>query len=243
VLTRTVDDSALLLDVMADAPLAGDLPERVRREPGRLKVAVATKAALPPARPDKAARSTAAATVELLRRLGHEVVEVKPPYGMLLTPLLPPYLNGIAEEAATLPPELELERRSRQMAAFGRRYGERALSRSGERAERAYERLVESWQGADVLLTPAVAARTPRLTAVQRGGAVSTFLRVNPWVAYTPVWNWTGQPALVVPAGKDGAGLPRGVQLVGERGADALLLQLGAQLERARPWAAERPPL
>jgi amidase len=243
VLTRTVEDSALLLDVMADEPLAGDLPERVRREPGRLKVAVSVKAALPPARADKAARAALDRTVELLRELGHEVVEVKPAYGMLMSSLLPPYLNGVAEEAATLPPELKLERRSRRMAAYGRRYGEKSLRRAGEKAERGYERIVSSWQGADVLLTPAVAAGAPRLSAMQRGGAVGTFLRVNPWVAYTPVWNWTGQPALVVPAGRDEDGLPRGVQIVGKRGADALLLQLGAQLERTRPWAAERPPL
>jgi amidase len=102
---------------------------------------------------------------------------------------------------------------------------------------------VASWEGADAFLTPAVAKTAPRLKAMQRGGALGTFLRVNPWVAYTPVWNWTGQPALAIPAGKDKHGLPRGVQLVGKRGADALLLALGAQLERARPWGAERPPL
>jgi amidase len=243
VLTRTVEDSALLLDAIADQPLAGDLPARVRREPGRLKVAVSVKSSLPPARPDGNARAAVDRTVELLRELGHEAVEVKPPYGMLLGALLPAYTNGVAQEAATLPRQLTLERRSRQLAAFGRRYDERALRRTGEKAERAYERLVAAWEGADAFLTPAVAKTAPRLTAMQRGGALGTFLRVNPWVAYTPVWNWTGQPALVVPAGRDDAGLPRGVQLVGKRGDDALLLQLGAQLERARPWAAERPPL
>jgi amidase len=129
------------------------------------------------------------------------------------------------------------------MASFGGRYGTRALERSAAKAERAYERILASWAGADALLTPAVATAAPKLTAMQRSGAVSTFLRVNPWVAYTPVWNWTGQPALVIPGGRDDDGLPRGVQLVGKRGDDALLLQLAAQLERARPWAAERPPL
>jgi amidase len=156
---------------------------------------------------------------------------------------LPPYLKGIADEVATLPPELELDRRSRRMASFGRRYGEAAVERSAGKAERAYERILESWQGADVFLTPAVASAAPKLTALQRAGALSAFLRVNPWVAYTPVWNWTGQPALAIPGGKDKHGLPRGVQLIAKRGDDALLLQLGAQLERARPWAAERPPL
>jgi amidase len=241
VLTRTVEDSALMLDAIADEPLAGDLPARVRREPGRLRIAVSVKAALPPARPDRAARESVARTGELLRELGHDVVEVKPYYGLALPTFLPPYLNGVSAEAETL--GLELDRRSRRMASFGRRYGEAAVERSAGKAERAYERILESWQGADVFLTPAVASAAPKLTALQRAGALSAFLRVNPWVAYTPVWNWTGQPALAIPGGKDKHGLPRGVQLIAKRGDDALLLQLGAQLERARPWAAERPPL
>jgi Asp-tRNA(Asn)/Glu-tRNA(Gln) amidotransferase A subunit family amidase len=33
-----------------------------------------------------------------------------------------------------------------------------------------------------------------------------------------------------------------GVQLVGPRGGDALLLELGAQLEAAAPWSDRRPP-
>jgi amidase len=88
-----------------------------------------------------------------------------------------------------------------------------------------------------VLLTPAVAAATPPAEGFARRGAVGTFLDVNPWITYSAYWNWTGQPALCIPGGRDGDGLPRGVQLVGEPGSDALLLALGAQLERTRPWA------
>jgi amidase len=184
-----------------------------------------------------------ARTVETLEGLGHEVVQVTPPYGLPLVGMLPPYLHGVAEEAAGLPAELGMERRSRRMAGFGRRYGDRAIAKSWRKAEVAYERMIAAWQGADVLLTPAVAAGAPRATALERRGALATFLGVNPWIAYSAYWNWTGQPALCLPGGRDEEGLPRGVQLVGARGADALLLSLGAQLERARPWAAERPPV
>jgi amidase len=241
VLTRTVEDTAVLLDVIADAPLAGDLPARVRREPGRLRVGVSVATALKPARADRAARESVARTVEALEALGHEVVEVKPPYGMPLGGMLPPYLHGVAEEAAALPGELSLERRSRRMVSAGRRYGERGIAKARRKGDAAYERMIPAWKGADVLLTPAVAAGTPRGTALERRGALATFLGVNPWIAYSAYWNWTGQPALSLPGGRDEDGLPRGVQLVGDRGADALLLSLGAQLERARPWAAERP--
>ena len=241
VLTRTVEDTALLLDVIGDEPLAGGLLERVRREPGRLRVAVSVVTALKPARADRAARESVTRTVEVLEALGHEVVEVKPAYGLPLAGLLPPYTHGVAEEAAELASELRLEPRSRRMVRFGNRYGEHAIAKARRKGEQAYERMIAAWQGADVLLTPAVAAGAPPATAFARRGALGTFLGVTPWVTYTAYWNWTGQPALSLPGGRDEDGMPRGVQVVGARGADALLLALGAQLERARPWAGDRP--
>jgi amidase len=44
-----------------------------------------------------------------------------------------------------------------------------------------------------------------------------------------------------VPAGLDDDGLPVGVQLVGRRDEDAVLLSLAAQIEAARPWIDRRP--
>lgn len=53
----------------------------------------------------------------------------------------------------------------------------------------------------------------------------------------------TGQPAASVPWSFDELGLPVGVQLVGRAADEATLFRLGAQLERAGPWAERRPPL
>ena len=60
---------------------------------------------------------------------------------------------------------------------------------------------------------------------------------------FSPVWNLAGFPAAVVPAGHDGDGLPRAVQLVAPAGQDGLLLALAAQIEAARPWAGMLPPV
>ena len=49
------------------------------------------------------------------------------------------------------------------------------------------------------------------------------------------IWDLTGQPALTVPFGTCGAGMPLGLQIVGRRGDDAGVLQLGATVERAAP--------
>ena len=55
--------------------------------------------------------------------------------------------------------------------------------------------------------------------------------------------NITGLPALTVPVGRDGAGLPIGMQLIGPYGADDLLLRLGEDFEAAQPWAHRWPDL
>ena len=58
---------------------------------------------------------------------------------------------------------------------------------------------------------------------------------------FTAVFNLTGQPAVTVPLGVDGDGLPTAVQLVGRLGAEDVLYSLAGQLERAAPWAQRRP--
>ena len=65
----------------------------------------------------------------------------------------------------------------------------------------------------------------------------------RPRSRYTAPWNLIGQPAASVPAGFDADGLPLAVQLCGRAGDEVTLLRVAAQLEEARPWAAQRPPL
>ena len=52
----------------------------------------------------------------------------------------------------------------------------------------------------------------------------------------TPEANLTGHPAVSVPCGVDGNGVPFGLQVMGPRFADDLTLGLAAVLERVRPW-------
>ncbi len=72
---------------------------------------------------------------------------------------------------------------------------------------------------------------------------------IDPWIErltdaarYTMPANETGLPAIALPAGLDADGLPIGVQLYGDFGREDVLLQLAAQMERARPdWFGARP--
>lgn len=59
----------------------------------------------------------------------------------------------------------------------------------------------------------------------------------------TYAFNLTGQPAISVPAGWTEDGLPIGLQIVGRRNAEALVLKAAAAFEAAAPWADRYPSL
>ncbi len=52
-----------------------------------------------------------------------------------------------------------------------------------------------------------------------------------------------GQPAISLPLGQSGDGLPIGVPLVARYGEEATLFRLAAQLEQVQPWASRRPKI
>ncbi len=60
------------------------------------------------------------------------------------------------------------------------------------------------------------------------------------WCLTHPV-NFTGHPAISIPAGLSADGLPVGLQIVGRRFDDATVLAAAAALERARPWVSQLP--
>jgi amidase len=58
---------------------------------------------------------------------------------------------------------------------------------------------------------------------------------------FTPAFNVTGQPAVLLPLWWNGGGLPIGVQLAGLPAGEAVLIRASFQLEQVRPWQSRRP--
>ncbi|MDF2825656.1 MAG: nylA [Mycobacterium sp.] len=107
----------------------------------------------------------------------------------------------------------------------------------------------------DLMLSPTVARRTPPMvdylppphgTFVVDHEQPTNNLRVLgmllPLIAYTQIYNWTGQPAISLPLGVVD-GLPFGVQLAARRLREDHLLGVAAALEIARPWAGRHPEI
>lgn len=61
-------------------------------------------------------------------------------------------------------------------------------------------------------------------------------------VALTWAFNLSGHPAISVPAGRDEAGAPVGLQLVARPGAEQQLLRIAAGLQRRNPWPEPSSP-
>ncbi|MDX6553739.1 MAG: aspartyl-tRNA(Asn)/glutamyl-tRNA(Gln) amidotransferase subunit [Gaiellales bacterium] len=96
---------------------------------------------------------------------------------------------------------------------------------------------------ADVLLMPAVPFAPPpagrRVITDERGPrSVSTAS-----CTFLALFNVTGHPAIVVPAGFTDAGLPLSVQLVGRRHEDDRLLSLAAAYQGVTDWHSPLPPI
>jgi amidase len=89
---------------------------------------------------------------------------------------------------------------------------------------------------------PTIAAAPEPVGRWAGKGAVRTFNGDTPYVCFTAVWNYTGQPAAAIPAGFDGNGLPTSAQLIARNGEDETLISLAAQIETAQPWSDRRPP-
>ena len=87
-----------------------------------------------------------------------------------------------------------------------------------------------------------IAKAAPPVGISDGHGAFRTFNDAPPWVAYSAVWNYTGQPAAALPAGFDGDGMPLSVQLVARPGDERTLIALAAQLEQATDPGMRRPP-
>ncbi|MBX9362131.1 amidase [Streptomyces sp. WAC04114] len=232
-LATTVEDTRLMFSV-----LAGTEPGPVSA-PGVLRVAVSLRSPLAGvtiSRPYAAAARDAAG---LLMRAGHQVRRADPPYPLsLATTSLAHWTAGTAADARPLDPRL-LTRRTRVHARLGRPF--LGTVSSGASREQLRRRLEPFFTEHDVLLTPALARRSPKAGPWHERGWLSNVLANTNYSPFTPAWNLTGWPAMSVPCGTLPSGALCAVQLVGRPGTEARLLDLAGQLEERNPWQRTAP--
>jgi amidase len=254
-LTRSVGDAALMFDAtMGNVPVDRDPPPPPARpfadaaaaRPEKLRVAYSLRP--PPgtlaAGPDEDVRRAVLDTAELLRSLGHDVREqdLDIPFdavshGVVRT------IRGIAEEARTLPHYERLDLRFRRVTRLGELIPEAALARARAAEAAVAARVNRVFDAHDVVLTPVAPEPAFEVGRWEGRGMLWTLNGGARMIAFTALWNQTGQPAAAVPAGWNAAGVPLSAQLVGRPNDEDTLLSLAGQLEAERPWADRRPPV
>ena len=250
VLTRTVADTAVALDVLSGHGVGetytvprphSTFLEAAGREPGHLRIGVLTTPVIAEADVHPACREAVRATAETLAALGHDVGEAPVPF-----PVERWLAFGAvwAVGAASIPLPPEADQLLRPLTRWLRERGRATSGVEYAEALGAVQRLTVdtalAWDAFDLILTPTL-AQPPSLVGELRddddpAGDFAAQTRFTPW---TSIYNLTGRPAVSLPlhtADVGGRTLPIGVMLGGRLGAEETLLSVSAQLEEAIGW-------
>lgn len=251
---RSMRDTAALLDatngpgvgdnVIAPAPTRPYVDE-LGADPGRLRVGLLARHPSG-GRLDPECATAARAGASLLESLGHDVSESHPAVledasfsqrfmaiwstNMSLgIQTLGRVIGRDLTEDEVEPVNWAMSRFAHQMTATD--FGE-ALS-----AVNDYRRSMQSWwaDGWDLLLTPTLCEPPVRIGEhdARPDDPMAGMKRAADFVAFTPPFNTSGQPAISVPLHVTADGLPVGVQLVAAYGREDLLIRVASQLEAA----------
>lgn len=264
VLTRTVADTALALDLLSGYepgdPFLAPTPtmpfaRAAERDPRSLRIGFVTEAPMDfPLDPEHAEGVTE--TAELLESLGHAVEAVGFPIDdptTYLANFLRVWVADVAGSVKTLGTvvggELDRERLeplTRQMVDAGEATAAADYVAAVAHLRSASRGILGFWTDHDVLVTPTLAQpplEVGELEPAEGEEAMAMLGKSAAFVPFTAPINVTGQPAVSLPLRQAADGLPVGVHLIGAPGADGLLISLAGQVERARPWSERRPAL
>ena len=245
VVSRSVRDTAAFLREAERAyrnpklPPIGDVSHAGKQ---RLRIAFCTKSVVREASPD--VRELTLKTAALLEELGHKVTEIDNPVPARFQDdflLYWQFLSFAIVRGGRRMIGPSFDRTKLDNLTLGL---DRAAARNLYKVPRAIARLSASRRitarlGAtyDAVLMPTLAHETPRIGHLDPTAPYQQIMdRLMDWVAFTPLQNATGDPAISLPLAESASGLPVGMMLSTVRGQEARLLELAYELEEARPW-------
>ena len=261
VLTRTVAETAQLLDVLAGyvtgdaawmAPPDEPFAVSAQRTPPALRIAFTTLPPIADAPVDPACAAAVQRAAKIAETLGHHVEEVAPPWGDVET--VDRFLEyfaaqislGIRFSAMTAgrsePAEDELEPMSWAIWERTRHIDAVQFQLLQTQLQARMRQLVTGLEPYDAVITPALAQRPLPLGSLDTASPGS-YRQSGRFTPFTAIFNLSGQPALSLPLFQGDDGLPLAVQLAGRPAGEGPLLALAAALEAAAPARARRPPV
>lgn len=258
-LTRTVRDSAALLDVVAGSapgdPYTAPVPkvpflQAITQQPAAQRILIATTSPFPGPTTHPEVVAAVEQTGTVLDGLGHIIEPGAPTIDAdaiadAIT-VLHNVSNAQLHAMATAhlgrePREDEFEPSTWVMVREGFTTSGVAYADAIGAVHAQTRRFVEGMSDHDVLLAPTLLTPPPPYALLdQPRGTTRAFFDVEfATTGWTCLANVTGWAAVSLPLGVTSGGLPIGVQLMAPD--ETILLQLAAQLETAAPWADRWP--
>lgn len=262
VVTRSVRDSALLLDIECQ-PQPGDpyfLPppektflEEIERAPGQLRIGFTT-AALIWGNLDPQCAQAVKQAATLCEALNHHIEETVVPGNFQMMAMavntivgssVAALLDQEAERRGTPIQEKELERLTWASYQGGKSATSLQYVAALQTVHDLGRTVSKVFEKYDVLMLSTLGRLPPALGFMDTNSedlpAYSE--RLYSFMPNTQPFNVCGFPAMSVPLGKSNDGLPIGIQFVAPYGNEAILFRLAAQLEQAQPWFSNRPQI
>lgn len=259
-LTRTVRDSAALLDVIAGTapgdPYTAPPPklaysDAIAETPAAQRILLATASPFPGPPTDPAVVAAVENTAGLLSDIGHHVENGAPTIDPDIVADAVAVLHTVsnvglyqlaADHLGRDPTEDEFEPSTWVMIREGFTTTGAAYAGAIDAIHAQTRRFAAGMAGYDVLLVPTLLTPPPPYALLdQPRGTTRAFFDVEfATTGWTSLANVTGWAAISLPLGTTDDGLPIGVQLMAPD--ETILLQLAAQLEVAAPWADRHPP-
>lgn len=249
-LTRTVADAALVMNAIAGYdradPASVDVPVpdfTAQLDVAGLTIGVPTNYYTERLDPEVAAAVSAAIAVLVEQGARTREIEIPLPQYVLPTEwaIMLPEASAYHQEMLRDKADLYTE----DVRLF-LEVGELVLATDYIKALRARTLIQQRWRDmftdidvliAPTLTTPALPVDDPRVTWPDG----STESATDSYVRFSAPANVTGLPALSVPCGFTGTGLPVGMQIIGKPFAEPLLLGVGQAYESATSWAKLAP--
>ncbi len=183
-------------------------------------------------------------TARLCEELGHHVEEIPPPPWGALERDLMTYWGVLAFSIRYFGKQVfhrpfdrsKLDDYTRGLSReFTSRFPRLLLSiRNLKKLRHDYDQRLERH---DLLLMPTVAHVTPPLGYLDSSLPFEEVIeRFKKWIPFTPINNIVGAPAISLPLGQSASGLPIGAHFCAAHGHDRRLLEVGFELEQAKPW-------
>ena len=118
-----------------------------------------------------------------------------------------------------------------------------SLPRAMKTRTEFYESVYETFKDYDLLVTPTTACPAFELGIASPSEINGIGVSPTGWMPFTFPFNLTGHPAASIPCGWTSDNLPIGMQIVGKRFQELLILQVSKAFEEIAPWQDKRPKL